>query len=62
MAERQRSTVFGEIASVYDEVRAGYPLELVDAVLDYLGRTPQRDGVVDLDLATMLTLGRRPAR
>jgi SAM-dependent methyltransferase len=34
--------VFGEVAREYDEVRAGYPAELVDAVFGYLGRVPDR--------------------
>ena len=42
MGEREQRLVFGEVADEYDAVRAGYPAELVDAVLDYLGRTPER--------------------
>jgi trans-aconitate methyltransferase len=37
---RERRLVFGEVADDYDEVRAGYPAELVDAVFDYLGGAP----------------------
>lgn len=39
---RERAKVFGEVARQYDEVRAGYTDELVQAVFDYLGRVPAR--------------------
>jgi SAM-dependent methyltransferase len=50
MTERVRATVFGEVADSYDDVRAGYPAELVDMVLDYLGRPPSR--VVEVGAGT----------
>jgi SAM-dependent methyltransferase len=39
---RERRLVFGEVAREYDEVRAGYPAALVDAVFGHLGRVPER--------------------
>ncbi|MEN3309158.1 MAG: hypothetical protein V7603_5360 [Micromonosporaceae bacterium] len=39
---REQRLVFGEVAREYDEVRAGYPAALVDAVFGYLGRVPER--------------------
>jgi SAM-dependent methyltransferase len=39
---RERRLVFGEVAGAYDDVRAGYPDELADAVFGYLGRVPRR--------------------
>ena len=39
---REQRLVFGEVADEYDDVRAGYRDELVDAVFDYLGRVPER--------------------
>jgi SAM-dependent methyltransferase len=37
MPERPQRLVFGEVAADYDEVRAGYPAELADVVVDYAG-------------------------
>lgn len=37
---RERARVFGEVAQQYDEVRAGYSGELVQAVFDYVGHVP----------------------
>ncbi|GLZ01359.1 methyltransferase domain-containing protein [Actinoplanes sp. NBRC 103695] len=34
------STVFGEVADLYDEQRPGYPLEIAEVVLGYAGRPP----------------------
>jgi SAM-dependent methyltransferase len=34
---REQRLVFGEVADAYDEVRAGYPRVLAQAVLDYAG-------------------------
>jgi SAM-dependent methyltransferase len=47
---REQARVFGEVAGVYDDVRVGYPAELVDAVLDHAGGTPHR--VVDVGAGT----------
>jgi SAM-dependent methyltransferase len=47
---REQRLVFGEVAQRYDEVRAGYSDELVDAVLCYLGGTPAR--AVDVGAGT----------
>ncbi|MBO0869998.1 MAG: class I SAM-dependent methyltransferase [Micromonosporaceae bacterium] len=35
MSERERRLVFGEVAEAYDDLRAGYPPELADTVLNY---------------------------
>jgi SAM-dependent methyltransferase len=40
MTGRERALSFGAVADSYDEVRPGYPPELVDAVLAYAGRVP----------------------
>jgi SAM-dependent methyltransferase len=47
---REQRLVFGEVADEYDEVRAGYPAELVDAVLAYTGGVPAR--AVDVGAGT----------
>jgi len=47
---RQRRLVFGEVAGEYEDVRAGYPDELVTAVFDHLGRVPER--VVEVGAGT----------
>jgi trans-aconitate methyltransferase len=38
--QRLRRLTFGEVADVYHEVRAGYPEELIDAILDYCDGAP----------------------
>lgn len=47
---RERRLVFGEVAQVYDDVRQGYPPELADTVLGYLGRVPE--AIVDVGAGT----------
>src|SRR5436305_8980285 len=47
---REQRLVFGEVAGVYEDVRAGYPADLVDAVFGYGGGTPAR--VVDVGAGT----------
>ncbi|BFU42461.1 class I SAM-dependent methyltransferase [Krasilnikovia sp. MM14-A1004] len=44
------STVFGEVAALYDDIRPGYPGELLDAVLAYHGGAPS--AVVDIGAGT----------
>jgi hypothetical protein len=51
------STVFGEVAGTYDQVRPGYPDEVAGAVLAYHGGVPAH--VVELGAGTGST--RRPA-
>jgi SAM-dependent methyltransferase len=47
---REQRLVFGEVAGDYEDVRAGYPAELVTAVFDHLGRIPER--VVEVGAGT----------
>lgn len=47
---REQGLVFGEVAGVYEDVRAGYPAALVEAVLAYAGGVPER--VVDVGAGT----------
>jgi SAM-dependent methyltransferase len=47
---REQRLVFGEVAGEYDDVRAGYPAELVDAVISYAGGPPAP--VVDVGAGT----------
>ncbi len=47
---REQRLVFGEVADEYDDVRPGYPAELVDAVFDYAGAVP--DAMVDIGAGT----------
>jgi SAM-dependent methyltransferase len=42
VGEREQRLVFGEVADDYDEVRADYPVELVDAIFEYGGGVPDR--------------------
>ncbi|MEV6970383.1 methyltransferase domain-containing protein [Hamadaea sp. NPDC051192] len=35
------TTVFGEVAAQYDDVRPGYPAEMADALAGYIGGTPE---------------------
>jgi hypothetical protein len=49
-AMRRRRTVFGEVADVYDEVRPGYPDDLVRAVFAYAGGTV--DSAVEVGAGT----------
>ncbi|NUO60192.1 MAG: methyltransferase domain-containing protein [Hamadaea sp.] len=35
------TTVFGEVAAQYDDIRPGYPVEMADALAAYLGGTPE---------------------
>jgi SAM-dependent methyltransferase len=44
--------VFGEVADDYDEYRAGYPAAVVDAMVTYLGRTPE--AIVEVGAGTGL--------
>jgi len=37
---RQQRQVFGEVADAYDDVRPGYPVEVADRIVGYLGRRP----------------------
>ncbi|MGY0235155.1 class I SAM-dependent methyltransferase [Longispora urticae] len=39
---REQRTVFGEVAGTYDDVRPGYPPEILTRILAHLGRTPAR--------------------
>jgi SAM-dependent methyltransferase len=48
--EREQRLVFGEVADEYDEVRAGYPAALADAVFDYAGAVP--DAMVEIGAGT----------
>jgi SAM-dependent methyltransferase len=41
-APREQQRVFGEVADDYDEVRAGYPAEILDLIIAYAGQTPGR--------------------
>jgi SAM-dependent methyltransferase len=51
--DREQRLVFGEVADEYDEVRAGYPAALVDAVMDYAGRSGQLpDAMVEIGAGT----------
>src|SRR5688572_29876104 len=53
-AVREQARVFGEVAELYDEVRAGYPSGLVAAVVEYAG-APERlreFGVVEIGAGT----------
>jgi SAM-dependent methyltransferase len=53
VAMREQRTVFGEVAEVYDDVRPGYPDELVAAVLAYAGATgPPTGPVVEIGAGT----------
>ena len=60
---REQRLVFGEVADEYDDVRPGYPAELVDAVFEYAGAVP--DAMVELAAgtgkATALFAGRVPS-
>jgi SAM-dependent methyltransferase len=47
---RERGLVFGEVAGAYEDVRAGYPADLVEAVFAYRGGRPER--VVDVGAGT----------
>jgi SAM-dependent methyltransferase len=49
-AGRRQALVFGEVADEYDDVRAGYPAELADAVFDYAGSVP--DAMVEIGAGT----------
>jgi SAM-dependent methyltransferase len=40
-AKRERGTVFGEVAELYDRVRPGYPVALVDEVLAFAPESPR---------------------
>ncbi|MCP2327110.1 hypothetical protein HDA40_005617 [Hamadaea flava] len=40
VSERVQSQVFGEVATDYDDVRPGYPVEIADRILAYAGRRP----------------------
>ncbi|RZU50124.1 methyltransferase family protein [Krasilnikovia cinnamomea] len=44
------STLFGEVAALYDDIRPGYPGELLDTVRAYHGGTPH--AVVDIGAGT----------
>jgi SAM-dependent methyltransferase len=49
-AGRRQALVFGEVADEYDDVRAGYPAELADAVFGYAGSVP--DAMVEIGAGT----------
>jgi SAM-dependent methyltransferase len=49
-AAREQRLVFGEVADDYDDVRAGYPAALVDAIFDYCGAVP--DAMVEIGAGT----------
>jgi hypothetical protein len=49
VAAREQALVFGEVAGEYDDVRAGYPPELVETVLSYTGTV---DALVDVAAGT----------
>lgn len=40
-AAREQGRVFGEVAEAYDDVRPGYPAEILDRILAYAGRAPE---------------------
>ncbi|GAB1694333.1 class I SAM-dependent methyltransferase [Krasilnikovia sp. M28-CT-15] len=44
------STVFGEVATLYDDIRPGYPGELLDAIVAYHGGAPT--GVAEIGAGT----------
>jgi SAM-dependent methyltransferase len=41
MAPREQQRVFGEVADAYDDVRPGYPPEILDLITAYAGRAPR---------------------
>ncbi|GHJ47358.1 methyltransferase type 11 [Catellatospora sp. TT07R-123] len=38
--QRDRRQVFGEVAEAYDDVRPGYPAQVLDLIVAYAGRVP----------------------
>ncbi|QGN48969.1 class I SAM-dependent methyltransferase [Micromonospora sp. WMMD558] len=40
-APREQRRVFGEVADAYDDVRPGYPAEILDLITAYAGRAPR---------------------
>ncbi len=49
---REQRFVFGEVAELYDRARAGYPAELVDDVLSFVGRDADRLRVLEVGAGT----------
>ena len=56
--------IFGEVASMYDDVRPAYPSQVLDAIIEYHGGVPASvvdlGGSLVLDLHTTLVSARRP--
>jgi hypothetical protein len=38
---REQQRVFGEVADAYDDIRPGYPAEILDLITAYAGRAPR---------------------
>ena len=39
--QREQRRVFGEVAESYDDVRPGYPVEILDLITAYAGPAPR---------------------